>query len=140
MLNLLNLSILVALVILSCTSAFTLQSRPITSSATRIYHTYSSRETAQAAIKASKIMVFSKTTCPFCAKAKAALTEITPMFSVVELNVVKDGAEQQAALAEMTGQSTVPSIFVNGKHFGGCDAILAAIAGGELQKELALAL
>jgi glutaredoxin 3 len=100
-------------------------------------HIYSSKETAQAHIKASKIMVFSKTHCPYCKKAKEAINQLTPLFSVVELDVVKDGAAQQAALLEITGQNTVPNIFVNGQHIGGCDKTLAAIASGEFQKLIA---
>lgn len=67
-------------------------------SSSQLYHTYSSKETAVAAIKASTIVVFSKTSCPFCKKAKEAIAEVTPLFTVVELDVIKDGAEQQAAL------------------------------------------
>ena len=107
-------------------------------SSTKLFHTYSSKETAQAAIKASKIVVFSKTACPFCKKAKAAISELTPLFSVIELDVVADGAAQQAALLELTGQSTVPNIFVNGKHIGGCDSTLASIASGDFQKLIAV--
>lgn len=32
-----------------------------------------------------------------------------------------DGSEVQAALARVTGRSTVPQVFVGGKHVGGCD-------------------
>ena len=47
-----------------------------------------------------------------------------------------EGPELQKALLDMTGQNTVPNIFVKGKHIGGCDNTLAAIASGELQKML----
>lgn len=33
-----------------------------------------------------------------------------------------DGGEIQAALSEWTGQSTVPNVFIKGKHIGGCDS------------------
>ena len=111
-----------------------LQRSTLTSGSTRLYHTYSARETAQAHIKSSKIMVFSKTYCPYCKKAKEAISQITPLYSVCELDVVSDGADMQSALLEMTGQKTVPSIFINGKHIGGCDSTVAAIASGEFQK------
>ncbi len=113
-----------------------MKTRPL-SSGTRLFHTYSPKETAQAAIKSSKIMVFSKTHCPYCKKAKEAISQLTPMFSVIELDVVNDGPQMQAALLEMTGQKTVPNIFVNGKHVGGCDATLEAIASGKFQKDIA---
>ena len=101
---------------------------------TKLHHTYSSKETAVAHIKASKIVIFSKTHCPYCKKAKEAIAQLTPMFSVVELDVIKDGPAQQDALLELTGQKTVPNIFVDGSHIGGCDKTLALIAAGEFQK------
>lgn len=33
-----------------------------------------------------------------------------------------DGGEIQSALSEWTGQKTVPSVFIKGKHIGGCDS------------------
>lgn len=32
-----------------------------------------------------------------------------------------DGSEIQSALAEWTGQRTVPNVFIGGNHIGGCD-------------------
>ena len=127
----------VARALLTCRPTLTQNGSGPRAGATRLFHTYSSKETAQAAIKASKIMVFSKTHCPYCKKAKEEIASLTPLFSVIELDVVKDGAAQQAALQEMTGQSTVPNIFVNGQHIGGCDKTLALIASGEFQKLIA---
>ena len=49
---------------------------------------------------------------------------------------MKEGDSIQAELLTMTGQRTVPNIFIKGKHLGGCDSTLAAIASGELQKML----
>ena len=120
--------------ILQLATALLRQNILTSAGSTRLFHTYSPRETAQAHIKSSKIMVFSKVSCPYCRKAKEAISNITPLFSVCELDVVNDGAEMQSALLEMTGQKTVPSIFVNGKHIGGCDSTVAAIASGEFQK------
>lgn len=33
-----------------------------------------------------------------------------------------DGPSIQQVLVELTNQRTVPNVFVNGKHIGGCDA------------------
>jgi len=35
-----------------------------------------------------------------------------------------DGSEVQSALAEWTGQRTVPNVFIGGKHIGGCDSMI----------------
>lgn len=59
------------------------------------------------------------------------------IFSNSPLDQEAEGKEIQAALQEMTGQRTVPNVFVNGKHLGGCDDTMAAIASGSFQKMLA---
>ena len=38
-------------------------------------------------IKSNQIMVFSKTYCPYCKRAKAAITELNVKFNVIELDV-----------------------------------------------------
>lgn len=63
-------------------------------------------------------------------KGSAFLKNI--LFSPVDALPGSGGPELQAALKEMTGQGTVPNIFINGKHLGGCDSLLATIAGGKL--------
>jgi glutaredoxin 3 len=50
--------------------------------------------------------------------------------------LLANGAAIQQYLAEKTGQRTVPNIFINQKHIGGCDDLLAAKANGSLQKLL----
>ncbi|EFJ22817.1 hypothetical protein SELMODRAFT_104174 [Selaginella moellendorffii] len=67
------------------------------------------------------LVVFSKTYCPFCVKVKELFSSIGAQPKVVELDSEADGADLQAALAEWTGQRSVPSVFVGGKHVGGCD-------------------
>merc|ERR1711904_153899 len=47
-----------------------------------------------------------------------------------------DGRNVQNALKEMTGQSTVPNIFIKGKSIGGCDAITSLHAQGKLKPKL----
>jgi len=94
------------------------------------------KTTAQTAISQNKVMVFSKTYCPYCSKAKDALGKLAVTFEVYELDVRPDGADIQTALQELTGQRTVPNIFVNQQHIGGCDATLAKIADGSFQKLL----
>lgn len=37
------------------------------------------------------------------------------------VSVVGDGAQIQSVLLDVVGRSTVPQVFVNGKHIGGSD-------------------
>ena len=43
-----------------------------------------------------------------------------------------NGAEIQDELTEISGQRTVPNIFINGKHIGGCDKVHQLHAEGKL--------
>jgi glutaredoxin-related protein len=49
---------------------------------------------------------------------------------------MKEGADIQSALQDITGQRTVPNVFVKGKHIGGNDATQAAIKNGSFQAAL----
>lgn len=45
---------------------------------------------------------------------------------------MSEGGSIQNALAQMTGQRTVPNVFVNGKHLGGNDDTQASFRSGAL--------
>jgi len=89
-------------------------------------------------VEAHEVVIFSKTYCPFCTKAKALFAEKAKDYDVktIELDQQGDGAALQEALLELTGQRTVPNVFVKGHHVGGNDASQAAARNGELQKLL----
>ena len=57
----------------------------------------------------------------------------------IALDEDEDGPAIQAALLEVTGQRTVPNIFVGGRHIGGNDDAQAKAAAGELQPMLSAA-
>ncbi|KAJ1923516.1 Glutaredoxin [Tieghemiomyces parasiticus] len=86
------------------------------------------------AIKANEAMVFSKSYCPFCVRAKQALKQVGAEFAVWELDKMPEGAEVQNLLQKMTGQRTVPNIYVKETHIGGCDDLIAAIASNKVQR------
>ncbi|KAA8903669.1 thioredoxin-like protein [Sphaerosporella brunnea] len=77
-------------------------------------------------LDAHTIVIFSKSYCPYCKRAKAVLLEqykIIPPPFVVELDLRPDMADMQGRLKEMTGRGTVPNIVVAGTSIGGCDDI-----------------
>ena len=83
-------------------------------------------------IKGTQVLVFSKTYCPYCDEAKNIFRSAEVTFAAHELDKMDDGADLQNALGEITGQKTVPNIFVNGQHIGGCSDLKAKIKNGEL--------
>lgn len=83
-------------------------------------------------INSHKVMVFSKTTCPFCTKVKELFKSLNVQYELVELDVAENGSALHSALIELSGQKTVPNVFINGKHLGGCDDTLKAHADNRL--------
>jgi len=83
--------------------------------------TSSPMETVDQLVAANRVMIFSKTTCPFCTKIKNLFEQLKVKVEVLELDQIGDGAAVQAALLEKTGQRTVPNVFINQKHVGGHD-------------------
>ena len=69
----------------------------------------------------SAVALLTKPGCPFCDKAKAALKDNKIKFEEIVLG--KDATS--VALKAMSGQTTVPQIFVDGKHLGDSDAAVA---------------
>ncbi|GAB2224806.1 hypothetical protein Droror1_Dr00005583 [Drosera rotundifolia] len=87
---------------------------------------------AEELVSSNPVIVFSKSYCPYCKKAKSLLTELGASFKAIELDIESDGSEIQSALAEWTGQKTVPNVFIGGSHIGGCDATVGLQQQGRL--------
>uniref|UniRef100_A0A668VJT8 thioredoxin-disulfide reductase (NADPH) n=1 Tax=Oreochromis aureus TaxID=47969 RepID=A0A668VJT8_OREAU len=90
----------------------------------------------QELIDSNQVIVFSKSYCPFCVKVKDLFKELKVECNVVELDLMDNGTSYQEMLLEMTGQKTVPNVFINKKHIGGCDKTLQAHKDGSLQQLL----
>ena len=80
-------------------------------------------------IYVKKVIVFAKSYCPYCKATKATFREILSQlgvesalsYEVIELDLLpeNDGRFIQEELYEITGQRTVPNVFVGGVHVGG---------------------
>ena len=65
------------------------------------------------------ITVFTKPGCPFCAKAKQLLIDNNMQYEEVVLG--KDATS--VSLRAITNQTTVPQVFIGGKHIGGSEQL-----------------
>ncbi|KAL8828790.1 MAG: hypothetical protein Q9170_006446 [Blastenia crenularia] len=74
---------------------------------------------AQSIIDDNAVAVFSKSYCPYCRASKTLLSEMGAKFYVIEMDQVDDGADIQNALEEISGQRSVPNIYIQQKHIGG---------------------
>lgn len=77
-----------------------------------------------------EIIVYSKSYCPYCQAAKALLTRKGAAFT--EIDVTTDPEGQRAMAKKANGRSTVPQIFIDGRHIGGSDDLHALDARGGL--------
>ena len=89
-------------------------------------------------IASAPVAVFSKSTCPFCARTKSLFEEMGADVKYLELNERDDGPAIQAALATICGQRTVPNTFINGEHLGGNDDAQREAKSGAIQAKLGL--
>lgn len=66
-------------------------------------------------ISSGRVVIFSKTTCPYCHKVKDFFkNEANTEYVCYELDEVADGSKIKDELVKMTNQTSVPSIFING--------------------------
>lgn len=77
-----------------------------------------------------EIIVYSKSWCPYCKAAKTLLARKGVPFT--EIDVTSDPEGQKTMAARAGGRSTVPQIFIGGKHIGGSDDLHALDAAGGL--------
>jgi len=100
------------------------------------------KDLIQQKIASKKVMVFSKTYCPFCTMAKDAIKKYIGKilnesdYEVLEMENRDDCAALQDELLNMTGARSVPRVFINGKFVGGGSEIKAMDENGELKKAL----
>jgi glutaredoxin-like protein len=64
------------------------------------------------------VTLFTRKGCPHCVRAKTALTDAGIRFEELMLN--KDYTD--TTLRAVAGSTSVPQVFINGKHIGGADA------------------
>jgi glutaredoxin 3 len=77
-----------------------------------------------------KITVYSGPFCPYCTKAKALLDKKNVSYE--DFNVKEDSVKFDEMLSRSNGRKTIPQIFINGQHIGGCDDLYALDAAGKL--------
>jgi glutaredoxin 3 len=81
------------------------------------------------------IDIYTTPTCPYCIRAKELLRRKGAVFT--EISVEGDPAGRAAMTERAGGASTVPQIFIDGRHIGGCDDLYALDAKGGLDPLLA---
>jgi len=82
-----------------------------------------------------KVEIYTWRTCPFCIRAKALLKRKGVEFT--EYAIDADAAARDKMTDRANGGRTLPQIFINDQHIGGCDDIHELDAQGLLDPLLA---
>ena len=85
----------------------------------------------------ARILIYSTASCPYCQAADRLLARK----GVGDIERVRVDLEpaRRAEMTQKSGRSTVPQIWIGGRHVGGCDDLHALDEAGQLDKLLAKA-
>jgi len=76
-----------------------------------------------------RIVMYSKSWCPYCQRARALLSSKGVAFEEIDIEA---HPEKRAEMIERSGRTTVPQIFIGDRHVGGSDDLHALDAAGGL--------
>lgn len=83
----------------------------------------------------AKVEIYTTPICGFCAAAKRLLK--SKSINYAEINVMAQPGKRREMMNRANGGHTVPQIFIDGKHIGGCDELHLLERQGKLDPMLA---
>lgn len=85
----------------------------------------------------AKVEIYTWQTCPYCIRAKLLLW--WKGVNYTEYKIDGDGAARVRMAERANGRRSVPQIFINDQHIGGCDDLYALDRHGKLDPLLLIA-
>lgn len=98
-----------------------------------VYSFSKTEQTVAHGCETSRIRMYTKPFCSFCARAKELL--LGKMVKVCEIDISKTPSLRDEMINK-TGRKTVPQVFIEGQHIGGWDDLSSLDAKGELDRIL----
>lgn len=83
----------------------------------------------------NKVEIYTKGYCPYCRRAKALLD--AKGVDYAEYPIDKQPELRESMISRANGGYTVPQIFINDQHIGGCDDMFALESQNRLDSLLA---
>ena len=83
----------------------------------------------------AKVEIYTKAFCPYCSRAMRLLADkgVEPQ----EFDITLGGPKRAEMIQRANGRTTVPQVFVGGRHIGGSDDLAALDRAGKLDALLA---
>jgi glutaredoxin 3 len=78
--------------------------------------------------------MYSKTWCGFCVRARGLLQ--AKGVTIEEYVIDGGGPKREEMIQRANGRTTVPQIFIDGRHVGGCNDLFALERDGKLDAML----
>ena len=79
----------------------------------------------------AKVEIYTKPFCSYCYRAKRLLAAKGIDYDERELGF-GGGPDRDEMIQRANGRTTVPQIFIDGRHIGGCDELMTLERGGRL--------
>ncbi len=84
----------------------------------------------------AEVVIYSSEFCGYCMRAKKLLTSKGVTYQDIDLGI--QPARRPEMIERAGGRTTVPQIFIDGRHIGGCDELHALDRDGKLDPLLAV--
>jgi glutaredoxin 3 len=78
----------------------------------------------------ARVEIYTKMFCPYCSRAKRLLSDKGAQYE--EYDITMGGRKRDEMLSRANGRHTVPQIFIDDQHVGGCDDLVALDQAGRL--------
>ena len=78
----------------------------------------------------AKVEIYTGPFCSYCTRAKRLLDSKGIEYQEHELGF--GGGDRAEMVRRANGRTSVPQIFIDGRHIGGCDDLMALERGGKL--------
>ena len=78
----------------------------------------------------AKVEIYTSKMCPYCSRAVGLLQSKNISFEQIDVSM--GGALRQTMCSRPSGRTSVPQIFIDDEHIGGCDDLIALESAGHL--------
>jgi glutaredoxin 3 len=83
----------------------------------------------------AKVEIYTKAFCPYCSRAMRLLD--SKGIATEEFDITMGGPKRAEMIERANGRTTVPQVFIDGRHIGGSDDLAALEQAGKLDALLA---